>query len=120
MLGLEQSYNSMEKTMKLPAVIDTYFAADDYNQPEVLNSLFTAEAVVADEQKSYEGIDAITAWWAAAKVIYGHKTEPLDAVEADGVFLVHARVTGRFPGSPITLTYRFLLEKEKISTLEIG
>ena len=106
--------------MKIPAVIEAYFAADDGDGPEVLAPLFTPDAVVSDERTMHEGIDAISAWWAAAKEKYAHRAEPLDARESDGVFVVGARVTGRFPGSPITLSYRFLIEGQAIARLEIG
>lgn len=106
--------------MKIPAVIESYFAADNQDQSHSLSALFAADAVVSDEKTRHEGIDAIIAWSAAAKNRYGHTSEPLDAEEANGGYIVRARVTGRFPGSPILLTYRFHLEAEKIARLEIG
>lgn len=106
--------------MKIPAVIERYFAADSLDPSGNLSALFATDAVVFDEQARHEGIDAIIAWSAAAKNEYGHTSEPLDAEEADGDHVVRARVTGRFPGSPIVLTYRFRLEAEKIARLEIG
>lgn len=75
---------------------------------------------VVDERTTRQGLDAITAWWAAAKKEYGHTTEPLEARQSGSEVVVQGRVTGRFPGSPITLTYRFLLEGQKIARLEIG
>jgi len=106
--------------MTIPAVIEAYFAADDQAQSDSLKTLFASNAMVSDEHNSHKGIDAITAWWAAAKAQYEHKSEPLEATQADGRHIVRARVTGRFPSSPITLTYRFHLDAGKIVTLEIG
>lgn len=106
--------------MKIPVVIDAYFAAEQLDSPDALKALFTSDAVVIDEQTKREGVDAIAAWWLAAKKEYGHTTEPLEAQELDGMFIVHGRVTGKFPGSPLVLTYRFLLDAQKIARLEIG
>lgn len=106
--------------MTLPAVIAAFFAADDHDRPEVLTDLFTETAVVGDERKRHTGIGEIAAWWVAAKKAYGHSSEPLSAEEAGGVYVVRARVTGHFPGSPVTLTYRFRLEGGKIASLEIA
>ena len=106
--------------MTIPAVIAAYFAADHQGDPEVLIPLFTPDAMVSDERTRHQGIRAIIAWWTAAKEKYGHTSEPLDVSEIDTVHVVRARVTGRFPGSPLTLTYRFRLEAGAIAGLEIG
>lgn len=106
--------------MTIPSVIQAYFAADRQDGAVALVPLFKADAVVSDERRSHEGIAAIRDWWATAKERYDHRTEPLDAQFTDGVHVVKARVTGRFPGSPLTLTYRFRLIDDTIATLEIG
>ncbi|TRL39154.1 nuclear transport factor 2 family protein [Rhizobium straminoryzae] len=106
--------------MKMPAVIEAFFAADHQNGQNVLQSLFTPQAVVSDERTSHLGTDAITSWWMAAKEKYRHSTKPLDAEKRDGEHVVRGEVTGQFPGSPIVLTYRFRLDGDKIATLEIG
>ena len=33
---------------------------------------------------------------------------------------VRAKVTGQFPGSPVTLTFAFRLKGDQITTLDIG
>ncbi|HYD15497.1 MAG TPA: hypothetical protein VEA77_03765 [Hyphomicrobium sp.] len=38
----------------------------------------------------------------------------------DGFTLVEGPVTGRVPGSPIRLTFRFSMQDDLISALEIG
>ena len=45
---------------------------------------------------------------------------PLEVAETDDVTSVRARVSGHFPGSPVTLTFAFRLESEQIASLEIG
>ena len=63
---------------------------------------------------------AIEAWWREVKAKYQHVIEPLEVVEKDDVTQVRARVTGQFPGSPVTLTFAFRLKGEQITGLEIG
>ncbi len=40
----------------------------------------------------------------------------------DGAYAheVRAKVTGQFPGSPITLTFAFRMKDDRIAALEIG
>ncbi|MDO1581461.1 nuclear transport factor 2 family protein [Rhizobium oryzicola] len=104
----------------MPESIEAYFAADHAQGPNALLPLFTPHAVVSDEHMRHDGIAAITAWWTAAKEKYRHSTEPLEGSQTDGAHIVRAKVTGQFPGSPIVLTYRFRLDGEKITALEIG
>lgn len=56
----------------------------------------------------------------SAIAAYNDRSELLD-VEADGdTFIATARVSGNFPGGPITLRYRFATERGLISSLEIA
>ena len=50
---------------------------------------------------------------------YHHAVEPVAVAERDGKTIVATRVSGDFPGSPITLDFVFRLENGKISSLEI-
>ena len=45
--------------------------------------------------------------------------EPLALEKKDRKYIVTARVTGTFPGSPVDLKFAFTLERGKIATLEI-
>jgi hypothetical protein len=51
---------------------------------------------------------------------YQHVIVPLEVIEKDDVTQVRARVSGQFPGSPVTLTFAFRLNREQITGLEIG
>lgn len=105
--------------MKLPAPIQIYFEADQAAGPAPVRA-FAPDAVVADEGKTHIGHGAIAAWWDAAKTQYGHRAEPCEIREEQGLTLVRARVTGRFAGSPALLTFAFRLADDRIAALRIG
>jgi ketosteroid isomerase-like protein len=102
----------------LPPPIAAYFAADTSDASAVAQC-FSESAVVIDEQREHRGRPAITRWSADATAKYHYTSEPL-AVHVSGPEVsVTARVTGGFPGSPVTLQYRFTLERALIARLEI-
>jgi hypothetical protein len=105
-------------TLILPEPIAAYFAADR-QRPEALARCFTAGARVKDEGRTYTGVDAITAWKAASAATFRYTVEPLALEQEAGSQVVHGRVTGNFPGSPVDLQYRFRLERGLIASLEI-
>ncbi|WP_159911478.1 nuclear transport factor 2 family protein [Pantoea sp. 18069] len=105
-------------TLSLPEPIAAYFAAEKQN-PEALARCFTAQASVKDEGHTHAGLGAIKAWKAATSARYTYTTQPL-ALQSDAHSqVVHARVSGNFPGSPVDLRYRFRLERGLIASLEI-
>ena len=106
--------------MQLSPPIAAYFEADQRHDGDALVAAFSDDAVVRDEGTEHAGPAAIRAWWQAAKARYRHVAEPVDVVEADGTTVVHARVSGDFPGSPATLTFVFTLAGARIARLEIG
>lgn len=102
----------------LPEPIAAYFAADAQG-PEAVARCFAPAGVVKDEQQTYVGRGAIQAWKAQASTQYAYTTQPLRAEKQGKAYLVHGRVSGNFPGSPIDLQYVFRLEGGLISQLEI-
>ena len=54
------------------------------------------------------------------KAKYQHVIEPLEVAEKDDVTKVRTKVTGQFPGSPVTLTFAFRLKGDQIAGLDIG
>jgi hypothetical protein len=106
-------------SMQLPKPIAAYMAAENSDTPEALGACFAADAVVLDEGRTIEGLAAIKAWKVATKEKYRHSVEPLDATELGGETTVTTRVSGDFPGSPVTLRFVFRLAGDKIAPLEI-
>lgn len=99
----------------MPLAVATYFRPDDRTA-----EVFAEDAVVKDEGQVFQGREAIRAWRAETTAKYDYVAEPLAAREENGRLLVDSRVTGRFPGSPIVLTYAFVLKDDLIAGLEIA
>ena len=102
----------------LPAPLAAFFAAAP-DDTAIVDAVFAAEAVVHDEGGSHNGHAAIRAWREAAAAKYGFTAEPLAVTEAGGRTVVTCRVSGNFPGSPITLSYGFTLDGDRIAALRI-
>jgi hypothetical protein len=103
----------------LPEPIANYFDADRAGDASALARCFSAAGVVRDEGGTFAGIAAIQQWHARAKEKYHHTVEPLSVSERDGEVVVIGKVTGDFPGSPITLQHVFRVAGQKIVSLEI-
>ena len=105
--------------MILPPPLLAYLKAEATTDVESLATCFAADAVVHDEGRVIRGLDAIKAWKKDAKAKYKYTVEPLDAVQDQATVTLRARLSGSFPGSPIEVTYRFVLVNDKIALLEI-
>jgi hypothetical protein len=106
-------------SLSLPKPIANYFAADRAGDASAPARCFTAEGVVRDEGGTFTGIAAIEQWHRLAKAKYHHTVEPLSASERDGEVVVMGKVSGDFPGSPITLQHAFRVAGHEIVSLEI-
>ena len=106
-------------SVTLPEPIAAYFVADK-TSPAAVARCFTSDAVVKDEGHTYVGPPAIEKWKADASGKYEYTIEPLSSEQKDGTTVVTSRLTGTFPGSPITLRFSFRLERGKIAALEIA
>jgi phosphoribosylamine-glycine ligase len=106
-------------TLDLPKPIAAYFTADKEGA-EAVAQCFTANAVVKDEGQTYRGRVAIKQWKADASATYQYMSEPLACEQKNGTIIVTSRLTGNFPGSPVSLRFCFGLEGDKIASLEIA
>lgn len=104
--------------INLPKPIDRYFAADTGDSDAVARC-FTDNAIVKDENHTYNGLVAIKQWKTESSKKYTYTSEPFACAEEDGKTIVTSRLTGNFPGSPVDLRFFFGLEGEKIAFLEI-
>jgi ketosteroid isomerase-like protein len=106
--------------IELPEPIAGYFAADSGADKSAILRHFSDDAVVADEGKTHVGHDAIRSWVSEASTKYSYVVEPFDVATHSGLTVVTAHLKGNFPGSPVDLRYRFALDHDKITSLEIG
>jgi ketosteroid isomerase-like protein len=105
--------------MNIPDVAKAFFEADRRNDAGSVARTFAVDAVVVDEGAFHQGGAAIRDWWAEAKRKTQYVAEPLDATVNGNRSFVRAKVSGRFPGSPVTLSYTFAITNDKIAKVEI-
>ncbi len=105
--------------MTLPPPLDAYLNAETTSDTAPLANCFATDAVVRDEGRTIEGLEAIQAWMKDAKARYQYNVEPLDLSQDGAAVTMRARLTGAFPSSPVELTYTFVLAGGKIASLEI-
>jgi len=104
----------------MPPSIARYFAGKNSGNFETALEGFAPDAVVADESHSHQGRDAIGAWMDDTHRRYHDLAEILSATVTGPVTTVSARVSGDFPGSPVTLDFSFTLRDDRITRLEIA
>jgi ketosteroid isomerase-like protein len=103
----------------LPKPISAYLAAANAHDSQATAACFTTDAIVRDEHREWRGADAIRAWKEEVDRKYQPITDPIRVTQVNRQTVVTARVSGDFPGSPIELPYRFTLQGDKITLLEI-
>ena len=118
-LHIQWNMQASTATPILPPPVASYFAHETTN-PEALSRCFTADGAVVDERHEYRGRDAIAQWNASTMAKTPFSTRVL-AAERDGTdTVVVGRVSGDFPGSPVDLRFRFALQGDLITRLEIA
>jgi hypothetical protein len=105
-------------TLDLPGPVAAYFAADR-ESGEAIARCFTEAAVVKDEGWTHRGRAAIRQWKEEVSTNYQYTCEPFACERGDGTVVVTSQLTGTFPGSPVNLRFFFVLEGDKIASLEI-
>ncbi|NRQ41356.1 nuclear transport factor 2 family protein [Rheinheimera sp. YQF-2] len=106
--------------IQLADPIKNYFEISNGTDPVRLKHCFNANAVVLDEGGTYQGHTAIAAWFCDTRQKYAFSAKPLSATTQQQHEIVTAEVSGNFPGSPIELSYTFLLQDGKIQSLKIA
>jgi hypothetical protein len=114
--------SQQEKTMtpELPPLVADYFAASNAHDPDAVAALFTEEGRVHDERQDHRGRAAIRGWAEQTFREYRMVQTPRQAREEGGDTVVRTGVSGNFPGSPIDLEFRFVVEGQRIRELKIG
>jgi uncharacterized protein (TIGR02246 family) len=106
--------------LELNAPILTYFEATNAHQADAVAALFASDALVHDEAADHRGRDAIRDWAEGTYRKYEVALKPLDARRDGEATVVRTQVAGTFPGSPIELVFRFVIEGELIRELRVG
>jgi SnoaL-like domain len=108
--------------LPLPKPIEVFIylmSSENTHDTDALAECFASDATVQDEGQTLKGLKAIKAWRLETAKKYQHTLEPVAASARDGKTVVSTKLTGNFPGSPVTLDFVFTLEGGKIAALEI-
>lgn len=106
-------------TIALPAAVERYLRDDASADEDQFSTCFAADAEVRDEGRTTKGLPAIKAWKQESRQKYQYVVDPLACTQEGDTVLLTARVSGNFPGSPVELTYTFILQDDLITSLEI-
>lgn len=105
---------------KLSPTLASYFVATNAHDLEGMIAGFAEDAVVKDEGRQHRGRVAIRDWMKETIEKYDFKANPIESSRLGPKTAVLVSLSGKFPGSPITIQYAFTVEAEKIARLEIG
>lgn len=105
----------------LPRPIAAYVEANARLDVDGMLAAFSPDAVVKDEAREHHGHAEIRPWiqsaTIAARAVF---TPEAWREEDDGALIVDGITAGDFPGSPLPFAFRFKLDGEAISGLEIA
>lgn len=105
--------------MNIPTVIAALVEAQNkYNSAEYGNC-FSETAIVFDEGGVHTGRDAIKQWFEKANEKYRTVMDPIKFNTTGSQWVLTARISGTFAGSPIVLNYTFEIHNGLIQTLKI-
>lgn len=105
--------------MTLPETVQAFFDLPKPATTSQIEAIFVPGAHVRDEARDHHGIEAITTWWRETNETTPFTAVPKSLEENGAVLVVHAEVSGSFPGSPVMLGHYFRLRDGKIEELEI-
>lgn len=102
-----------------PQVILDYLSAANDGRIDDAAATFTMDSHVHDEDHDHIGLDAIREWITDTTMKHHPQNEILRVTGTNDTFVVTAKVSGNFPGSPVELDFTFVLRNGKISALSI-
>ena len=105
--------------MKLPKVIAGLIAAQDKYDSKAFTENFSDDAIVHDEGKTYHGKTEIRQWNEMTNAKYKTKYKPLEVTTEGDKITLTVKISGTFPGSPVKVTYCFIIEDGRIESLRI-
>lgn len=105
----------------VPEAITVYQAAHDRRDTATALAQFAPTAVVVDDGRTYDGLDAVESFLRTAASEYTYTRTLLTATEtAPDRWLVTNHLAGDFPGGQVDLTYEFQLADGLITRLTIA
>jgi len=104
---------------QLPEVILGYLERRTSEDPASAADLFTEDATVRDEGRTYTGREAIRSWILDGLTTYRYTVTFLSAEAGDGRYTVRNHLEGDFPGGTVDLAYGFRLADGEIAIREL-
>ncbi len=105
--------------MEAPKIITALIASQNEHNSNAFADLFTEQAIVDDENKTYIGKAEIKQWNIDTNNKYKTRLEFKEYTHTEDKDILTVLVSGNFPGSPIMMDYHLHFEKDKISKLLI-
>jgi ketosteroid isomerase-like protein len=105
---------------EMHATLERYFTATNNHDVDGMTADLADDAVVKDDGREHHGVPAIREWTKEILRKYKPQVVPTKVAREADRTAVSVNTSGDFPGSPIALTYRFKLDGDKISHLEIS
>lgn len=103
----------------LPRTIQNYINASNAHDVQSILACFADDATVRDENTTHRGKSEIERWATETIEKYKFQFKPLSTEDRDNETVVAVEISGTFPGTPITLDYRFAIANEEIASLII-
>jgi ketosteroid isomerase-like protein len=103
----------------LPRPIQNYIDASNAHDVQSILACFVDDATVRDENTTHRGKIDIERWLRTTIEKYKFQFKPTSVEERENETIVAVQISGTFPGSPISLDYRFARTNDKIASLII-
>src|SRR5260370_12907727 len=94
-------------SINLPPIIKDYIDASNAHDVRSILTCFADDAMVRDENTTHRGKTEIERWLRTTIEKYKFQFRPLRAEARNKETIVAVEISGTFPGSPISLDYRF-------------
>lgn len=105
--------------MNLPKVVADLVETQNSFDSVAYAHCFSETAVVFDEGKTHHGKKEIEQWIADSNERYRATMKPISFEENETESFLKAETSGNFPGSPIVLTYHFVITNDLIQSLKV-
>jgi ketosteroid isomerase-like protein len=106
--------------LDLKPPVSVYFEASNAHDADAVAVLFGETALVHDESQDHRGRASIREWAQGTYDKYDIRLTPREASRDGEAMIVATGVAGTFPGSPIDLRFRFVMDGDRIQELRIG
>lgn len=109
----------MKATIILPSPIQKLLTAQAAFDTTAFAAVFAADAVVNDENQTYNGREEVQKWNTETNANYQTCFKPLDHVKLGAEDIVTIQMSGTFPGSPLAAKFHFVIKDDSIASLHI-